>query len=247
MPCTEVTIPTPDGTASATLHTPDGAGPWPGVIVYFDAAGIREAFQQMADRLAGLGYAVLLPDLYYRAGEYAPFDMKTLFSTPSERDRFRAFSSQLTADAIAGDTGAYLDFLAGRPEVAAGGVGVVGYCMGGRLAMIVAAAHPDRIAAAASFHGGRLADEADPDSPHRTVDKIHATVLVAAAQDDHSFPAEQFERLEQALTAAGVSHTIDTYAAAHGFAVPDNRSYDEAAAERHWVELADLYARALGG
>lgn len=242
MPRTDGTVLTEDGTCAATLHTPSSRGSWPAVILYPDAAGVRETFDAMADRLAGLGYAVLLPDIYYRTGGYTPFDIATVFSDPAERERLRSLAVSVTAEMIISDAGAFLGFLAGRPEVSGTGVGTTGYCLGGRMSLIVAGHYPDRVAAAASFHGGRLAAADDPDSPHLLADRIRAAVHVAVAENDSSFPPEQYQRLEQALTAAGVKHTIATYPAAHGFAVPDNPTYDDAADERHWTALADLCA-----
>lgn len=117
--------------------------------------------------------------------------------------------------------------------------------MGGRLSLIVAGHLGDRVAAAASFHGGNLAAADDPDGPHHRAASIKATVYVAGASDDGSFPGEQRDRLEAALSSAGVSHTIETYPAAHGFAVADNTTFDAAAAARHWDALTGLYASAL--
>jgi carboxymethylenebutenolidase len=244
MPRTDVTIPTPDGECAATLHTPPGGGSHPAVILYVDAAGYRDTFAEMADRLAGLGYSVLLPDVYYRT-PWEPFDPATVFSDPAERARLMGLAQGLTADMIVADAGAFLDFLGGRPEVSGTAVGTTGYCMGGRTSLLVAGHHPDRIAAAASFHGGNLAAADAPDSPHLLADRIRASVVVAGAKDDGSFPAEQYDRLEKAFVEAGVDLDIDTYPAAHGFAVPDNGTFDEAAAERHWAALERLYARAL--
>lgn len=239
---TDVTVRTEDGACAATLHTPPSRGSWPPVILYPDAAGVRETFAAMADRLAGLGYTVLLPDIYYRTGEYTPFDAATVFSDPTERDRLMSLAASVTAEMIVRDGGAFLGFLAGRPEVSGIGAGTTGYCMGGRISLIVAGHYPDQVAAAASFHGGRLAATDDPDSPYLLADRIRARVYVAAAENDEHFPPEQHERLHQALTVAGVTHTIDTYPAAHGFAVPDNPTYDAAADERHWAALTELYA-----
>jgi carboxymethylenebutenolidase len=240
---TDVGIRTEDGVCAATLHTPPGSGGHPAVILYPDAAGVRETFAAMADRLAGLGYTVLLPDVYYRT-PFEPFDIATVFSDPGERERLGTLARSVTAEMSVRDAGAFLEFLAGRPEVSGATVGTTGYCMGGRTSLLVAGHHADRIAAAASFHGGNLAAD-DPDSPHLLAGRIRATVLVAAAENDHVFPSEQHDRLRQAFVDAGVRHTIETYPAAHGFAVPDNPTYDSAAAERHWAALADLYAGAL--
>jgi len=120
-------------------------------------------------------------------------------------------------------------------------VGTTGYCMGGRISLTVAGHHPDRIGAAASFHGGRLAAEGDPDSPAAIADRVRATVYVAAAENDETCPPEQLDRLAKAYTEAGVTYTIETYPGAHGFAVPDNGPYEEALGERHWAALEALY------
>jgi carboxymethylenebutenolidase len=240
----DVSIPTPDGVCDASLHTPVGTGPWPAVIMFPDAGGVRATFHAMAQQLADLGYAVLLPNVYYRLGEIEPFDIQTVFTDPDERTRLMGLVSSVSKDSAARDTGAMLDFLAAQPEVADTKVGTTGYCMGGGLALTAAGRFPDRVGAAASFHGGHLATTA-PDSPHLLADMMKATVYVAAAQDDASFDAEQFERLSTALSDAGVDHTLVTYPAAHGFAVADNPTYDEAAAARHWQALENLYASTL--
>ena len=244
MPQRDVVIPTPDGACDATLHTPLGSGPWPAVIMYPDAGGVRGTFHEMAQRLADLGYAVLLPNIYYRSGEYEPFDLSTVFTVPEERNRLMSLAGSVTKDRATRDAGAMLQFLAEQPEVADTKVGTTGYCLGGGLALNAAGRYPDRVGAAASFHGGRIATT-DPDSPHLLARAMTATVYIAGAKDDASFDDEAFARMSDALTSAGVTHTLVTYPAAHGFAVPDNPTYDGDAAERHWQALEELYASAL--
>jgi carboxymethylenebutenolidase len=244
MPSVSATVTTPDGTCPVTLHTPNGSGPWSAVVMYPDAGGVRPTFQQMADRLAGFGHAVLLPDVYYRHGDWQPFDMQTAFSDQSERKRLFGMIGSITPDMMASDASAFFDFLASRPEVRGDAFGVCGYCMGGRTSMIVAGRVPDRVAAAGSFHGGGLVTD-DASSPHLLADQIKATVYVAGAANDASFTSAQAETLDKALTAANVTHTVEVYPAGHGFAVPDNLPYDEAAAERHWIALQELFASAL--
>ena len=240
----DVQIPTPDGHSNGTLHVPDGDGPWPGVLMFPDAGGQRETFRQMGDRLAGMGYVTLVPDIYYRAGEWAPFDVATLFTDDNERARLGTVMGALTNDAIVSDATAYSQFLLGRPEVGGAAIGTTGYCFGGYMSLVTAGGLGDTVAAAASFHGGRLASDA-PTSPHRAADRIAATVYVAGAQDDNSYTPEQAELLERALTDAGVDHTLEFYPAHHGFAVADNPTYDESAASRHWAALGDLYGAHL--
>jgi carboxymethylenebutenolidase len=241
MPCLDVQVPAADAHSNGTLHVPEGDGRWPGVLVFPDAGGARETFRQMGDRLAGMGYVVLIPDIYYRAGQWAPFDVATLFSDKKERKRMQRLVAALTNEAIIADAGAYGDFLLARPEVTGSAIGTTGYCLGGRMSLIAATGLGHKIAAAASFHGGRLAVEGDPSSPYLAADRITATVYVAGAEDDGSFTAEQAALLESAFTGAGVDHTIEFYPAHHGFAVPDNPTYDAQASARHWAALRDLY------
>ena len=245
MPCLDVQVPAADGHSNGTLHVPEGDGPWPGVLVFPDAGGVRETFRQMGDRLAGMGYVVLIPDIYYRGGQWAPFDVATLFTDDQERARMRRLAAALTNEAIIADAGAYGDFLLARPEVTGSAIGTTGYCLGGRLSLIAATGLGHKIAAAASFHGGRLAVADDPSSPHLAADRITATVYVAGAEEDGSFTAEQAALLERALTGAGVDHTIEFYPARHGFAVPDNPTYDAQASDRHWAALRELYRACL--
>jgi carboxymethylenebutenolidase len=242
----DVQIPAPDGHSHGTLHVPDGNGPWPGVLVFPDAGGVRETFGQMGDQLASLGYVVLVPDIYYRSGEWAPFDAATLFTDPAERARMFGLVKRLTNDAIIADAGAYADFLLARPEVSGSAIGTTGYCLGGRMSLIAAGGLGRTIAAAASFHGGRVAVAEDPSSPHLAADRITATVYVAGAIEDGSFTTEQAGLLDSALAAAGVEHTVEFYPAHHGFAVPDNPTYDAEAAARHWEALGRLYRDHLG-
>jgi len=245
MPTITDTITTADGACPVTLHTPDGDGPWPGVVMYPDAGGARQTFREMGEKLAGLGYAVLVPDVYYRDGDWAPFEMATVFSDAGERRRLFSMISKVTPDIMAADADAFFDYLASRPEVSGEAFGTTGYCMGGRTSLVVAGRVPQRVAAAMSFHGGGLAAD-DPGSPHLLADQMTAAVYVGGAENDASFTTEAAETLDKALTAANVEHTIEFYEAGHGFAVPDNAPYDSAAAQRHWDAMKSFFAAHLG-
>jgi carboxymethylenebutenolidase len=241
----DVQIPAPDGQSNGTLHVPDGDGPWPGVVVFPDAGGARETMREVGDRLAEMGYVALVPDIFYRAGEWAPFDMATAFSDSSERTRMFGMIGELTNDRIIADSRAYADFLLARPEVSGSAIGSTGYCLGGRMSLLAAGGLGDKIGAAASFHGGRLAVADDPNSPHLAADRITATVYVAGAVEDGSFTAEQAELLDRALSDAGVDHIVEFYPAHHGFAMADNATYDADATARHWEALGRLYGSSL--
>jgi carboxymethylenebutenolidase len=171
----------------------------------------------------------------------------TIFTDPQERARLASLRSPLTNDKIIADSGAYTDFLLARPEVTGPAIGTTGYCMGGRMSLIAAGGLGRTIAAAASFHGGRLAVADDPSSPHLSANRVAATVYVAGAKGDGSFTAGQAQLLDRALTDAGVGHTIEFYPAHHGFAVPDNPAYDRDADARHWEALHELYQAHLAG
>jgi len=244
MPTITDTITTADGSCTVTFCTPEGEGPWPGVVMYPDAGGARQTFTEMAQRLAGLGYAVLVPDVYYRDPGWAPFEMETVFSDAAERSRLFGMIAKVTPEIMAADAAAFFDYLDDRPEVRGSAFGTTGYCMGGRTSLTVAGRLPERVAVAMSFHGGGLVSD-DAGSPHLLADAIRATVYVGGAKGDASFTAEHAETLGKALTAAGVEHTIETYDAGHGFAVPDNAPFDEAAAERHWQAMESVFGASL--
>jgi carboxymethylenebutenolidase len=243
---TEVSIQTPDGAARAFAFTPEGQGPWLGVIFFMDGLAIRPALFAMCERLASHGYFVLLPDMFWRAGPYEPINAaEALKDETSRRETIGRLMATTDPERSTRDTGAFLAFLAAQPQVNGQTVGVTGYCMGGALALRAAGQYPDRVAAAAAFDGARLATDA-PDSPHLLAPKIRAKVLVAGADEDAGFPPEQAERLKAALDAAGVGNEVTIYQGArHGYALPDMPVYDLEASERHWREMLALFDEVL--
>ena len=239
----ELEITTRDGRCPGYVWRPSGHGPWPAVLVYMDGIGIRPAMLEVGERLATQAYFVLLPDLFYRSGRYAPMNAKTVFTDPAERKvLMEKYLSLVTPANVMADSEAFLAWLASQSDVRRGPIGTTGYCRGGLMSLTAAGTYPDRVAVAASYHGGNLATDA-PDSPHRLAPHMRARVYVAGAIDDASFTDEMKARLEQALTDAGVDHLIESYPAKHGFVLRDTPSYDPAAAERHWETLLALLDR----
>jgi len=242
---TRVDLRTEDGLLDLHLFHPDGTGTWPAVLFYMDAFGIRGELFAMAGRLASHGYVVALPNLYYRSGEYAPFDPQQVAAGGPERDRFKSMIASIGPAAVMRDTAAVMASLETNGAVRRGRLGAVGYCMGGGFALTAAGTFPDAFAVAASLHGGSLATE-KPDSPHRLADRIRATVYVGVAELDPTFADDQRQRLEQALQASGVKYRLEVYPGArHGFAVTGHLVYDQAASERHWATLVQLFAETL--
>lgn len=246
MAVSTIDVPTPDGVADAYLATPDDARPVPGVLFIMDAYGLRPQIAQMAERIASRGYVVLAPNVFYRAGR-APVVALPDFSDPDARGAFfpkiMPLIGQLTPEVLERDGGAYLDYLAGVAEEP---FGITGYCMGARVALRIAAAHPERVAAVAGFHGGGLVTD-DPDSPHLSVGRLQSEVYLGHADNDRSNTPEQVATLQGALSDSGVRHRSEVYAGAiHGYTMADTPVYDEQAAERHFRELFALLDRTLG-
>jgi carboxymethylenebutenolidase len=243
---TGVQVPTGDGTADAYLARPADGAPRPAVLCFTDAFGVRPTVREAADGLARAGYTVLVPNLFHRRGPAPVVELPGFIDGEARGQLFRLLRPallELTPERATADAGAYLRYLAELPEAADGPVALVGYCMGAGLALRAAGAFPDRVAAVAGFHGGRLATD-DPHSPHLAAPRITAEVYLGHADQDPSLPPEQIERLERALTDAGVRHRCEVYqGAAHGYTQSDTASYDEKADERHRAALLNLLDR----
>lgn len=242
----QVSIRTADGECPVHILTPEGTGPWPAVLIYMDALGMRDALLGVARRLADNGYVAVLPDLFYRSMPYHVPPPKELFATGELMKVIGPLMAETGPLKAAEDSGYILAYLDTRDDVRHDKAGTVGFCMGGGMALATAGSFPDRIAAAASFHGGNLATD-KPDSPHLLAPKIKAEVYVAGADNDQSYPPEMAERLKAAFDAAGVRYRAEIYEGAHhGWMKPDFPIYDEAQAERGWREMLALFARNLG-
>lgn len=245
MPVQAVDIKTSEGVLDAKLYQPEGAGPWPAVIMITDAMGIRPAFDTMGERLAARGYVVLVPNVYYREGRAPLPGLEGSFADEAFRKRIFPLIGSLTPERIQADAAAELDFLSQQKQVKGSRVGAVGYCMGGGIVVRMAAAFPERIAAGASYHGGKLATDA-PDSPHTLASRLKGELYFGHADQDASMDAAAILRLEAALNSAGTRYKSELYVGArHGFAVEGSHAYDAAAAEQHWQTMLELFERTL--
>lgn len=251
MTTSRIQIATPDGPCTTEIVTPKGRGPWPAVIVFFDAAGLRPAQTRIAERIAEGGYVVLQPDLFHRAppisalvgGPITLAAFSKVFQDPNLRGKFMAdyYLPALAYENLMKTIGAVLEHIAERSDVN-GGVGTTGYCMGGNASVRTATIFRDRIAATAAFHpGGLVTDQSD--SPHLRAKSIKSRVYLAPAIGD--LPPEAEAKLRSELDAGHVSYEIEHYEAKHGYAVDDADAYDRAAAERHYAALGNLYRETL--
>ncbi len=243
----EIGIQTADGTMDTFICHPEEGGPFPAVILYMDAPGIREDLRDMARRIGTVGYFVVLPNLYYRRGREGDygFDLSRIRSDDSEREKMFDVMRTLTNARVVADTRPILDLLRSENQAAAGPVGCVGYCMSGQFVISVAAAYTDVFAAIASYYGVGIITDAE-DSPHLMAGKITGEVYLAFASDDPHVPKSVPDALPEIMSAAGMEHRIEIYPdTEHGFAFPQRPAYNKAAAERHWERMFALFDRRL--
>ena len=236
----KIEIQTDDGVCPAYVYRPTGSGPWPALLFFMDGPGIRPALFEMAERMAGHGYFVLLPDMFYRSGPYEPMNVAKIFSDPELRQQLRdRFMSKIDQAKAMRDTRAFLAFFDAQPDVIHGRVGTTGYCMGGGFALAAAGHFAERIVAAAAYHPANLATDA-PDSVHKLADKFRGKLHIGRASDDPYFDDAMRDRLEAALREARADYTLETYPAKHGWVPSDTPVHDAAQAERHWHSLFAL-------
>lgn len=239
-----VSVPLADGINDAYFTHP-AEGRHPAVIVWPDIASLRPAFIQMADRLAGEGYAVLVLNPYYRDTTAPVFTDFADFVSQGGFEKVRPWRAKLTAETIGSDARGAVQWLDTQPQVDTDrGIGTQGYCMGGPFTFSSAAAVPSRIKGVASFHGGGLVTD-QPTSPHLTFDDTQASYLVAISQDDDAEAPTHKTVLRQAAEAAGRPEVVEVFAADHGWTVIDAPAYERAEAERAYIMLLELYRRAL--
>lgn len=241
----DVAIKTADGTCDAYFVAPAG-GRHPAVLVWPDIRGLRPAFRQMADRLAGEGYAVLTVNPFYRWEKSPVVTATSDFNDPAVREKLFGYLKQLTKALVTTDATAHLAFLDAQKEVdTKRRIGTTGYCMGGAMTIYAAALNPDRVGAAASFHGGGVGTD-KPDSPHRLIPGTNAGYLFAIADNDDKENPNEKLLLKEVLAPRPQWHEVEVYAGAmHGWCPPDGRAYDEAAAEKAWGRMLELFKASL--
>jgi carboxymethylenebutenolidase len=239
-------IATKDGQMETFICRPERGGPFPPVIFQMDAPGIREELYDMARRLATVGYYVLLPNLYYRAGRDTKYGPDVLEHGSAEHTRMRAVRTKMTIPPVMDDVTAMFAFIDAQKDAKKGPVGTHGYCMSGPYALAAAARYPERIAAAASFYGTWLVSDA-VESPHLTLGKAKGELYIGCAEHDELAPLPMVEELRRLLEKSGAKGELEIYPGVHhGYAFPKRWCYDKPAAERHWERLIALYRRRLG-
>lgn len=235
----EVEIKTRDGVADCYAFYPENSNNLPSVIFYMDVMGVRDSLFRMAQRIADQGYYVLVPNLYYRKAKKLSFAPSAVAEPGSKRDEMFMLLQSLTLEKVMSDTGSFLQFLEKQSNTSEKSA-CVGYCMGGPFALGSAGTYPDNVAAAATFHGARLATE-KPDSPHLLAPKMKAKVYIGIAEIDPHFTDEEKNRLEKSLKDNHIDYKMKVYPnVKHGFSVLDSLAYDKRASENHFKALFEL-------
>jgi carboxymethylenebutenolidase len=249
MPEQDIEIPMRDGRSDSVLFRPEGNQSGPGVLYFTDIGGIRPANRESAARLAKQGYIVLMPNIFYRTGPAPLQPSLRALDAEAAKKRMAELTSPLPSDAMERDASTYIDFLTALMGTSVGAgtgmIGVVGYCFSGKMAMYAAAARPDRVAAAASFHGGGLFTE-DPASPHFVLPRVKARLYFAHAVKDRSMPEDAIAHFEQALKSWGGRYESETYEGAyHSWTSTDSPVYNQPQAERAFGKLLELFRETL--
>ncbi|WP_088311110.1 dienelactone hydrolase family protein [Novosphingobium sp. B 225] len=235
-----VSFKTDDGMADGFFVHP-AKGKHPGVILWPDIAGLRDAYKEMARRLAGEGYAVLVLNHYYRSSPAPIMNSIAEWRTPDGQAKLKPMIAAITPEGTVKDAWACVNFLDAQKAVdRKRGIGTQGYCMGGPYTVRAAYAVPSRIKAAASFHGGGLVTD-QPGSPHRLLAKTQASYLIAIARNDDARAPADKDAFRDAAKAAGRPAEVEVYNADHGWCTLDAPIYDKAEADRAWGRLLALY------
>lgn len=241
----DVEIKTPDGTCDAFFVTP-AKGKHPAVLMWPDIFGLRPASKEMATRLASSGYSVLVINPFYRTKKAPTAPEHPDFNDPTTRDALMALAGSLSPATAATDAKAFVAFLDAQAAVNKKmKMGTTGYCMGGPFVFRTAAAYPDRVGAAATFHGGGLVTD-KPDSPHQLIPQMKAQFLVAIAENDDARQPEAKTVLKDAFAKASLTAEVEVYAGAqHGWCPPDSAVYNHDQAEKAWSRQLALFSKAL--
>jgi carboxymethylenebutenolidase len=241
----DVEIKTPDGTCDAYFVSP-AKGRHPAVLTWPDIFGLRPASKEMATRLAGSGYSVLVINPFYRTQKAPTAPEHPDFNDPATRQALMTLAGTLSPATAATDATTFIAFLDAQPSVdKKKKMGTTGYCMGGPFVFRTAAAHADRIGAAATFHGGGLVTD-KPESPHLLIPQMKAQYLVAIAENDDTRQPEAKTVLKDAFAKANLSAEVEVYAGAqHGWCPPDSAVYNHDQAEKAWSRQLALFSKAL--
>lgn len=247
-----VDITTADGRMETFITHPEQGGPFSAVVLFMDVWGIREELHDIARRIGTVGYYCMVPDFYYRQGRVrhefrdSSNRMISMQALPeAERQRATAPLAKLSDTMVVHDTSALLDFLANDELVLPGAMGSIGYCMGGRHVMSVAAAFPERFRASAGLHPTSLISDR-PDSPHRLAERLRGEFYCGFAETDAYAPLSMIEELDRLLAPCQVRYHREIHAGAvHGYALPDRDVYHKAGASRDWELIFAMYRRQL--
>lgn len=236
----------------AFVTHPEEDGPFPAVLIYMDIWGVREELYDIARRVGTVGYYCMVPDFYYRDGKRVHFEFKdaqnrTISINRLDDQKLREIQARpkLTNKMVMDDTGAILGFLKTADVVKRGGLGAIGFCMGGRYVMCAAGTYPENFIASVSLHGTSLMSDRD-DSPHLLAARLRGEFYCGFAEHDSHAPLPMVRELEKLLEPCKVSYRFTVHPGAeHGYALPDRDIHDKGATARDWEFIFAMFHRQL--
>lgn len=244
-----VNISRPDGEMEMFVAHPEASERFRAVILYMDIFGLREGLFDLARRVASANYYCLVPDFHYRRGKirltlpagrgWTLADLAS-HSEQQVREAGRALTNGMVVD----DTGAILTFLENAP-ILRGPKGAIGFCMGGRHAICVAAHYPETFKATASLHGSNLVTD-DADSPHHRARRLRGEIYCGFAENDPLAPISAINHLSEVLRGCEVRYRWQLHkGAAHGYALPDRNVHNARAAQQDWAQIFAMLQQQL--
>jgi len=247
-----VEIKTAEGVMDAFVTRPEENGPFPPVILYMDIWGVREELYDIARRVGTIGYYCIVPDFYYRNGKRIYFEFRNEMGRAISIHRLQGEAllqiqsrPKLTNKMVIDDTGAILRFLDGAEDVGRGGVGAIGFCMGGRYVMGAAGSYPERFVASASLHGTTLISDRD-DSPHLLAANLRGEFYCGFAEQDSHAPPAMIDELAKLLKPCPVRYRFTVHPGTeHGYSLPDRDIYDKQATARDWEQIFAMFHRQI--
>jgi carboxymethylenebutenolidase len=247
-----VEIKTAEGLMDAFVTHPEENGPFPAVIIYMDIWGVREELYDIARCVGTIGYYCVVPDFYYRNSKRLHFDFRNERNQTISINRLQGevlcdiqARPKLTSQMVMDDTGAILKFLDGADSVGRGGVGAIGFCMGGRYVMGAGGTYPEHFVASASLHGTTLISDHD-DSPHLLAANLRGELYCGFAEHDSHAPLPMVRELEKILKPCRVNYRFTVHPGTeHGYSLPDRDVHDKRATARDWELIFAMFHRQI--
>lgn len=231
-----VQLNTADGKMECYLAQPKSSGSYPGIVVIQEAFGVNGHIKKVTERIAAEGYVAIAPDIFHREAErLIPY---------SDMSKAIATMQRVVDSKAMGDIGTAIAHLKSQSNCKAGSLGVIGFCMGGRLTYLTAAHHANDIKAAVPYYGGGIT-MGNP-SPLSRTGEIKCPMYLFFGAKDQLIPMDHVNQIKAELAAKKISSQVEVYPdPGHGFFCDDRGSYHEASAKDAWEKTKTFFKQHL--